>query len=70
MNGQRKEVVITLDVVGLILAILSSVIEILSIMVNLEIVGLVLLIIFLIVEEMLRFVEDFHVLCLETVVEL
>ena len=71
MNGQRKEVIITLDVVGLILVILSIVIEILSTMVlNMEIVRLVLVFIFLIEDQMLRFVEDFHVLCLETVVEL
>lgn len=71
MNGQRKEVVITLDVVGLILAILSIVIEILSTMVlNMEIVRLVLVFIFFIEDQMLRFVEDFHVLCLETIVEL
>lgn len=71
MNGQRKEVIITLDVVGLILAILSIVIEILSTMVlNMEIVRLVLVFIFLIEDQMLRFVEDFHVLCLEPVVEL
>lgn len=63
MNGQRKEVIITLDVVGFILVILSIVIEILSTMVlNMEIVRLVLVFIFLIEDLMLRFVEDFHAL--------